>query len=182
MLCSDDPDVRLKALHKPDKACMQGVYQLQRPEEALKGISSFYDLTEGKSIRQRILFTTSDETKECLRLVTHPKFNCPTKTAAFSMSKDSERKFSVARAFSKILGFEDCYLEKALKLESGFDLKGSYGVPAHTDSGFFVLLIESGTISIDDLTSHGKWVKAKIPPNAMLILNSTKFLSQKFIG
>ncbi|EEF42054.1 Leucoanthocyanidin dioxygenase, putative [Ricinus communis] len=172
-------------------------------EDTLKGIYGFYDLTEEERKEyqtktpddriRRCLFTTNRENRECLRVVTYPNFHCPPKPADFSNAFESyvkgfwEVKFGLARAFSKIVGLEENHFEKALKLELGFDvavlgvyppwfeLKGSYGVPAHSDTGFFVSLIETAGISLDVLTSSGNWVKAKIPSNAMFILLGDHF-------
>ncbi|XP_037491832.1 flavanone 3-dioxygenase 3-like [Jatropha curcas] len=211
MLCSEDPETRSKTLIDLDKALTEyacfNLVNHDLPdkiiEDALKGISDFYDLTEEERKEyqttdptdkiRRCLFTTNGENREYLTVVTHPQFHCPTKPADFSeafgeyVKRFRKIKCGLARAFSKILGMEDCYLEKALKLESGFDvavlgvyppwfeLKGSYGVPAHSDSGFFVSLIETAPISLDVLTTTGNWVKAKIPPHAILVLLGDHF-------
>ena len=90
-------------------------------------------------------------------------------------------KIGLARAISKILGFEECYIEKLFNLTSGFDVaamnvyppnfqsKGSIGVPSHTDPGFFVSLIQDVDGGLRVLSHKGKWINVHIPRNAFLI-------------
>ena len=87
----------------------------------------------------------------------------------------------LGKAISKALGQEEGYIEKALKLESGFDVsamnlyppnfqsKGTVGVPDHTDPGFFVSLIQDVNGGLQILSHDGDWIDADMPPNAIFI-------------
>lgn len=90
-------------------------------------------------------------------------------------------KIGLARAISKILGYEECYIEKVFNLESGFDVaamnvypphfqsESSIGVPSHTDPGFIISLIQDVNGGLQVLSHNGKWINVYIPPNAFLI-------------
>ena len=87
----------------------------------------------------------------------------------------------LGKAVSKSMGFEECYIEKAFKLDSGFDMsamnlyppnfrsKGSIGVPNHTDPGFFVSLIQDVNGGLQILSHNGEWINVNMPPNAIFI-------------
>jgi isopenicillin N synthase-like dioxygenase len=87
----------------------------------------------------------------------------------------------LGKAVSKSMGFEECYIEKAFKLDSGFDMsamnvyppnvrsKGSIGVANHTDPGFFVSLIQEVNGGLQILSHNGDWINVYIPPNAIFI-------------
>lgn len=87
----------------------------------------------------------------------------------------------LGQAVSKTLGMEEVFIEKAFKLESGFDVsamnlyppnfqsKGAVGVPDHTDPGFFVSLIQDVNGGLQVLSHSGKWINVNMPPNAIFI-------------
>lgn len=88
----------------------------------------------------------------------------------------------LGKAVSKTLGFEECYIEKAFNLESGFDVsamnlyppnfqsKGAIGVPDHTDPGFFVSLVQDVNGGLQILSHAGNWIDVyDMPPNAIFI-------------
>ncbi|XP_057986596.1 2-oxoglutarate-dependent dioxygenase 19-like [Hevea brasiliensis] len=124
---------------------------------------------------------------EYLKAVAHPHFHCPPKPLGFSEALEEyfkrfqDVKIGLARAISKILGCEETYIEKAFKLESGFDVsamnlypsnlesKGSTGVASHTDPGFFVSLIQDFNGGLQVLSQNGKWINIYITRNAFLI-------------
>ncbi|EXC32442.1 Leucoanthocyanidin dioxygenase [Morus notabilis] len=164
-----------------------------------KGISDFFDPIEVEDRRQyekknptdRIrwgLRSSPGENREYLKVVAHPRFHCPPKPADFSeaMEEYFKRLREVVRglgkAVSKTLGFEECYIEKAFNLESGFDVsamnlyppnfqsKGAVGVPDHTDPGFFVSLVQDVNGGLQILSNAGNWIDVyDMPPNAIFI-------------
>lgn len=87
----------------------------------------------------------------------------------------------LGKAVSKALGFEECYIEKAFKLGTGFDVsamnlyppnfrsKGSIGVPDHTDPGFFVSLIQDVNGGLQVFSNDGNCINVNMPPNAIFI-------------
>ncbi|XP_016740283.1 2-oxoglutarate-dependent dioxygenase 19 [Gossypium hirsutum] len=127
------------------------------------------------------------ENREYLKIVAHPEYHCPSKPASFRgaigeyFKRMHEVELGLAKAISKILGYEETYIEKEFKLEAGFDVsamnlyppsfqsKGSIGVPEHTDPGFFVSLIQDVNGGLQMLTHKGNWVTDNIPRNAIFI-------------
>lgn len=88
----------------------------------------------------------------------------------------------LGKAVSKTLGFEECYIDKAFNLESGFDVsamnlyppnfesKGAMGVPDHTDPGFFVSLVQDINGGLQILSHTGNWINVvNMLPNAIFI-------------
>ena len=87
----------------------------------------------------------------------------------------------LGKAISKAMGFEECYIEKAFKLNSGFDMsamnlyppnfrsKSAIGVPNHTDPGFFVSLIQDVNSGLQILSHQGDWIIVNMPRNAIFI-------------
>ncbi|MFQ6624247.1 hypothetical protein Gotur_004016 [Gossypium turneri] len=167
-------------------------------EGALKGISDFFELTNleerseylKKNPMDRIrwgLRSHAGENREYLKIVAHPEYHCPSKPASFRgaigeyFKQMHEVELGLAKAISKILGYEETYIEKEFKLEAGFDVsamnlyppsfesKGSIGVPEHTDPGFFVSLIQDINGGLQMLTHKGNWVTVNIPRNAIFI-------------
>ncbi|CAK7346877.1 unnamed protein product [Dovyalis caffra] len=206
MLFSDDPSQQSKALDHLSNACEEyGFFYLVNHgvpdsviEGALKGITDFFEVTkeqERKDYKKsnptdRIMWGSNShagENREYLKVVAHPQFHCPAKPASFSEALEEyfkrfqDVKIGLARAISKILGFEECYIEKVFNLKSGFDVaamnvyppnfqsKGSIGVPSHTDPGFFVSLIQDVNGGLQVLSHKGKWINVYIPRNAFLI-------------
>ena len=92
-----------------------------------------------------------------------------------------EVELGLSKAISKILGYEETYIEKEFKLDAGFDVsamnlyppsfqsKGSIGVPDHTDPGLFVSLIQDVNGGLQMLSHNGKWISVNIPRNAIFI-------------
>ncbi|KDP43091.1 hypothetical protein JCGZ_25277 [Jatropha curcas] len=205
-LFHDDPDQRSKVLQHLSKACDEyGFFYLVNHgipdsviEGTLKGIADFFELTKEEEKREHQKRTTnnkimwdqnshSGENREYLKVIAHPELYCPNKPLGFREALEEyfkrfqDVKIGLARAISKILGFEESYIEKALKLESGFDVaamnlyppnfqsKGSTGIPSHTDPGFIVSLIQDVNGGLQVLSHNGKWINVYIPRNAFLI-------------
>ncbi|KAK6257615.1 hypothetical protein QUC31_001074 [Theobroma cacao] len=205
LLFSDDHVERANALEHLGKACQEfGFFYLVNGvaegvvEGALKGISDFFDLTKQeerseylkKSSKDRIrwgLRSHAGENREFLKVVAHPQYHCPSKPANFRdaigeyYKRFHEVELGLAKAISKILGYEEPYIEKEFELEAGFDVsamnlyppsfhsKGSIGVPDHTDPGLFVSLIQDVNGGLQVLSHNGKWISVNIPRNAIFI-------------
>ncbi|KAM1135779.1 hypothetical protein TB1_033288 [Malus domestica] len=206
MLFSNDFDERSKALENLGHVCKDfGFFYLVNHgisngvfEGVFKGISDFFNPEEiedrkqyeKKSPTDRIrwgLRSSPGENREYLKVIAHPQFHCPSKPAGFSDALEEYFKASreivkgLGKAVSKGLGFEECYVEKAFKLESGFDMsamnlyppnfrsKGSIGVPDHTDPGFFVSLIQDVNGGLQILSNSGQCINVNIPHNAIFI-------------
>ncbi|KAE8668613.1 peroxisomal (S)-2-hydroxy-acid oxidase GLO1-like [Hibiscus syriacus] len=205
LLFSEDQNERAKSLEHLGKACEEfGFFYLINGveesvvEAALKGISDFFELTNQeerseylkKDSMDRIrwgLRSHAGENREYLKVVAHPQYHCPTKPASFRdaigvyFKGMHEVELGLARAISKILGYEKTYIEKEFRLEAGFDVsamnlyppsfqsKGSIGVPDHTDPGFFVSLIQDVNGGLQVLSHKGSWIAVNIPSNAIFI-------------
>ncbi|XP_034229736.1 protein DMR6-LIKE OXYGENASE 1-like [Prunus dulcis] len=150
LICSNDPDQRLKALQYLAYVCEEyGFFYLVNHgvpdcviERALNGISDFFDLTEEEKmdyekksstdrIRWGLGFSPGDHeavNREYLKVLPHPKFEGPAKPAGFREAledyyqRNREVIINLAKAVSKTLGFEENYLEKEFELEIGADV------------------------------------------------------------
>ncbi|GMN25756.1 hypothetical protein TIFTF001_040769 [Ficus carica] len=109
-------------------------------ESVLKGISDFFDPTDvenrrvyaGKNptgmIKWGMCSSQAGDNREHLNVVVHPQFHCPPKPPHFSEALEEywkrlrEVELGLAKAMSRALGFEECYIEKALDLKSGIDV------------------------------------------------------------
>ena len=90
----------------------------------------------------------------------------------------------MAKAMSRALGFEECYIEKALDLKSGLDVfatnlyppnfmsKGRMGLVDHTDPGLFVSLIQDVNGGLQVLSHDAKWVDVNMLPSSIFIIFS----------
>ncbi|GLT55870.1 hypothetical protein SLA2020_289560 [Shorea laevis] len=205
LLYSNDLDQRAKALQHLAKACEDyGFFYLINgvPEDvvtgALKAVSDFFYQTtldergeyKKKNPTDRFSWVSNyntEENRECLKVVSHPQYHCPSKPAHLReilgeyLKRSHEVELGLARALSKILGMEETFIEKAFKLQAGFDVtamnfyppssqsKGPIGLPDHTDPGLFVSLIQDVNGGLQILSQKGKWISVKIPPNAIFI-------------
>ncbi|XP_016650530.1 PREDICTED: protein DMR6-LIKE OXYGENASE 1-like [Prunus mume] len=150
LICSNDPDQRLKSLQYLAYVCEEyGFFYLVNHgvpdcviERALNGISDFFDLTEEEKkdyekknstdrIRWGLGFSPGDHEavkREYLKVLPHPKFEGPAKPAGFREAledyyqRNREVIINLAKAVSKTLGFEENYLEKEFELETGADV------------------------------------------------------------
>ncbi|KAF9682688.1 hypothetical protein SADUNF_Sadunf05G0134700 [Salix dunnii] len=195
MLFSDDPVQQSRALNHLSYACDEyGFFYLVNHgvpdsaiEGALEGIAEFFEVTKVEERKEYMKSNPTDrimwglnshagENREYLKVVAHPH-----EVLEEYFERFQDVKIGLARAISKILGFEECYTEKLFNLTSGFDVaamnvyppsfqsKGSIGVPSHTDPGFFVSLIQDVDGGLRVLSHKGKWINVHIPRNAFLI-------------
>ncbi|KAF4375396.1 hypothetical protein F8388_024055 [Cannabis sativa] len=145
------------------------------PEYVLKSVlketSDFYDGTLIEERRQYERKSCSDKIRWELR-----------KALEEYKKRMREVVHGLGKAISKTLGMEESFIEKAFKLESGFDVvalnyyppnfksKGSMGLPDHTDPGFFVSLIQDVNGGLQILSHQGKRININyMPSNAILI-------------
>lgn len=90
----------------------------------------------------------------------------------------------LGKALSKTLGMEEDFIEKSMKLESGFDVcamnvyppnsetKTEMGLPDHTDPGFIVSLIQEGGVGgLQIMTHRGNWINVKMSQNDAMFIN-----------
>ncbi|KAK3016782.1 hypothetical protein RJ639_006455 [Escallonia herrerae] len=203
MLISADHNERSKAILDLGKACTDyGFFTVVNhgmPEsfikEVLERCSEFFDLTEREKIEcepkcmtDKIRWSKGSkpgDQREFLKLISHPEFHCPAKPAAFSdilqeyCNRSRDVALEILRGISKSLGLEDCYVENAMRLKSGFDVSAvnSYppcslsdnpiGLPSHSDPSLLILLIQSVDGGLQ-LQRDGKWVRANIAPNSIV--------------
>lgn len=95
-----------------------------------------------------------------------------------------EVELGLAKAMSRALGYEECFIEKALNLESGFDVfvtnlyppnfksEGSMGLVDHTDPGLFVSLIQDVNGGLQVLSHNGQWLDVNMLPSSIFIIFS----------
>ena len=84
------------------------------------------------------------------------------------------------QGISEALGLEENYIEKAMDLESGFQLFAAnlyppcpqpelaMGIPAHTDHGLLTFLIENEIGGLQ-IQHNGKWFHVNPLPNSFLV-------------
>ncbi|CAJ1948654.1 unnamed protein product [Sphenostylis stenocarpa] len=206
LLFSHNHNQQLHALQCLRHACHEfGFFYLVNhsiPNEVfdniLKGVSDFFNQTtldekmifSKKSPSDRIrweLNSSAGENREYLKVVAHPQYHFPSNPSGFSKSLEEYEKemrrvvIGLARAVSKTLGFEEQFVEKALKLKSGFDVialnlyppnaksKGAVGLSEHTDPGFIITLVQDADGGFQILSHKGKWINVYIPHRAILI-------------
>lgn len=96
----------------------------------------------------------------------------------------SRRTREIARellkGISRSLGLGECYIEKALNLESGLQIvvanlyppcpepEVAMGMPPHSDHGLLTLLVQNG-ISGLQVQHQSKWVNVNSIPNAFVV-------------
>ncbi|XP_050387279.1 2-oxoglutarate-dependent dioxygenase 19-like [Argentina anserina] len=131
-------------------------------DSVFRGISDFFNPAnienrkkyEKKNPTDKLrweLRSSLGENRENFKLAGHPQFYCPTKPSGFSEAMEEYVKRlrvileGLGKAISKAMGFEECYIEKALEIDSGFDVsslnlyppnfksKGSIGIAEHID-------------------------------------------------
>lgn len=84
------------------------------------------------------------------------------------------------RGISKSWGLEECYVEKAMNFDTGFQLfavnlyppcpqpEQAIGIPAHTDHSLFTLLIENEIGGLQ-IQHNGEWFNVNPIPNSFLV-------------
>ncbi|GFY89426.1 hypothetical protein Acr_06g0013660 [Actinidia rufa] len=197
LLTSRDPNQRSKVIQDLNKVCQDwGFFMLVNhgvPESLMKavldGSKEFFNLPmeekmefAEKDLWKPIKFGTGVDIKvenfffwrDFLKVFVHPQFHFPNKPKGFSevSGEYCKRTREVARellqGISEALGLEENYIEKAMDLESGFQLFAAnlypqcpqpelaMGIPAHTDHGLLTLLIENDIGGLQ-IQHNGKW-------------------------
>lgn len=84
------------------------------------------------------------------------------------------------RGISTTLGFEECYIEKRMKLESGCDFitpndyplrpysENQLGQAPHYDPGLLILLLPGLSNGLQ-LEHYGEWINANPQPNSIVV-------------
>ncbi|KAJ7965463.1 2-oxoglutarate and Fe(II)-dependent oxygenase superfamily protein [Quillaja saponaria] len=197
MLFSDGQDQQFKALQYLGQLVNHNISD-HVFEDIFKGISDFFALT---NLEERMVYekkshtdmmrwglrSSSEENREYFKVIAHLHQHFPSKPSNFCKILEEYLKeirgivLGLARAVSKTLGFEECYIEKALNLKSGFDVSAMnlyppnyksndrIGLPEHTDPGFCVTLVQDVNGSLQVLSHQGKWINVYFPHNAILI-------------
>ncbi|KAH7833207.1 hypothetical protein Vadar_004109 [Vaccinium darrowii] len=173
-------------------------------KEALEGCNQFFNLPmeekmefEGKDIWKPIRFGTGVDVnvekffywRDFLKAYVHPQFNFPNKPKGFRETGEEYCKRAreviteLLKGISESLGLEESYIEKAMNLESGWQMfvtnlypicpqpELAMGLPSHTDHGLLTLLIanEIGGLQIQ---RNGKWLNVNPLPNCLLVNTS----------
>ncbi|XP_030934907.1 2'-deoxymugineic-acid 2'-dioxygenase-like [Quercus lobata] len=123
---------------------------------------------------------------EFIKMAVHPTFHCPTKPTGLTevlhecVKRLREVGIQLLRGISTTLGFEECYIEKRMKLESGCDFitpndyplhpysENQLGQAPHYDPGLLILLLPGLSNGLQ-LEHHGKWINANPQPNSIVV-------------
>ncbi|KAM3270564.1 hypothetical protein P3S67_028766 [Capsicum chacoense] len=208
-LISTDLHQRSEAINSLNKACQNwGFFMVVNhgiPENLMKGVidgtQGFFDLKEeekkefeGKHVLDPIRcgtsFNISKEKvffwRDYLKVFVHPHFHSPSKPQGYSdiMWEYCEKSRQVAKGLldgiSEGLGLEECYLEKALDMNSGFQIfianyyprcpqpELALGIPPHSDHGLLTLIIQNQVGGLQ-VQHQGKWVHVNALPNSLLV-------------
>ncbi|BFG40536.1 hypothetical protein CerSpe_268100 [Prunus speciosa] len=205
MLISNDSLKSSQAINDLNQACLNyGFFTVTNhgiPDSligsATSWLSRFFHQTDEEKRRyatndptDRIRFILGGATKrELLHMRTHPTFHCPTKPDdSMVLQEYSERMremgIQLLRGISKSLGLEECYVEKRMKLESGYNIlgpnfyqslsrcsddKNQIGQFPHRDPGLLVLIAQNvgGGLQIKH---QGKWLNADFPTSSIGVL------------
>ncbi|GMP46949.1 hypothetical protein CsSME_00014910 [Camellia sinensis var. sinensis] len=175
--------------------------------------NGFFDLREeekrefeGKHVLDPIRCGTSFNSKadkvfswrDFLKVFVHPQFHFPNKPIGFSellreYSKQTRKvAMELLRGISESLGLEECYIEKAMDLESGLQIfvgnlyppcpqpELAMGLLPHSDHGLLAMLIQNEIGGLQ-LHHNGKWVNVKALPNSFLV-NTADHLEVNFFS
>ncbi|XP_052206113.1 2-oxoglutarate-dependent dioxygenase 19-like [Diospyros lotus] len=211
LLTSADSEKRSKAIQDLANACQEWGFFLVInhgvPESLMKavidGLIEFFNLREeekkefeGKHVLDPIRCGTSFNPKmekvffwrDFLKVFVHPQFHFPNKPPGLSevageyCRRSRQVVRELLRGISESLGLEGSYIDKAMDLESGFQVfvanlyppcpqpELTMGMPPHSDHGLLSLLIQNDTPTGGlQLQHNGKWVNVNAPPNCFLI-------------
>ncbi|XP_077213203.1 2-oxoglutarate-dependent dioxygenase 19-like isoform X2 [Tasmannia lanceolata] len=209
ILTTGTPDQRSQIVRDLGTACQEwgffmvvnhGVPECLR-ERMLDACHAFFDLTDeekreyaGKHVLDPIRCGTSFNAsvekifywRDYLKVFVHPVFHSPDKPAGFreisSEYSASIRQMAMEllKGISESLGLKECYMDKALQLEVGFQIfignfyprcpqpELAMGMPAHSDHGLLTVLMENGVAGLQ-VMHNGKWVHTKTVPNSFLV-------------
>ncbi|GAV79710.1 2OG-FeII_Oxy domain-containing protein/DIOX_N domain-containing protein [Cephalotus follicularis] len=209
LLVSGTPHQRSKIIHDLGKACQDWGFfmvinhglQESMMKAMLEVCKSFFDLTEeekqefeGKHVLDPIRCGTSFNTsveqvffwRDFLKVFIHPEFHSPNKPAEFSKisleycKKTREVASELLEGISESLGLEACYINKAMNLETGFQILAAnlyppcpqpdhaMGMPPHSDHGLLTVLSQNGIDGLQ-IQHKGKWIKVNAIPNSFLV-------------
>ncbi|GAB4853235.1 hypothetical protein Ancab_017424 [Ancistrocladus abbreviatus] len=209
LLMSENHDQRSKAIYDLGKACQDwGFFMVVNhgvPESMMKAIidacDGFFNLSAdekrefaGKHVLDPIRCGTSFNAsvekvyfwRDFLKVLVHPDFNFPYKPPGFSelASEYCARIRTVTRGLlggiSKSLGLEECFIEKAVNLDSSLQIfvanlyppcpqpELAMGMPPHSDHGLLTLLAENEIGGLQ-IQHNGRWVHANSIPNSFLV-------------
>ncbi|PSS02798.1 Protein DMR6-LIKE OXYGENASE 1 like [Actinidia chinensis var. chinensis] len=209
LLTSRDPHQRSTVIQELNKVCQDwGFFMLVNhgvPESLMKAVvdvcKEFFNLPmeekmefADKDIWKPIRFGTGVDVKvekfftwrDFIKVLGVPQFQFPNKPKGFSevSGEYCKRTREVARellqGISEALGLEENYIEKAMDLESGFQLFAAnlyppcpqpelaMGIPAHTDHGLLTFLIENEIGGLQ-IQHNGKWFHVNPLPNSFLV-------------
>ncbi|GAB4838416.1 hypothetical protein Ancab_027951 [Ancistrocladus abbreviatus] len=175
------------------------------PESLMKATldkcKEFFDLTteekrefEGKNVLDPIRcgtsFNLSAENvhfwRDFLKVIVHPQFNFPHKPPGLSevawefCKQVRDVVKALLRGISVSLGLEEDRLEKAMNLESCFQVFVSnyyppcpqpelaLGLPPHSDHGLLTVLINNQIAGLQ-IQHQGRWVQVQTLPNSLLV-------------
>ncbi|XP_022766327.1 flavanone 3-dioxygenase 3-like [Durio zibethinus] len=204
LLTSDDPVQRSQAIQNLGKTCIEygffAVINHAIPDSVINGtmeaLLRFFDLPEEKKLK----YETSNSTdkirwgrgdvhhvsREFFKIASHPQFHCPIHPDDLReiLQEYSERLREVGinllRGFSKSLGLEESYIEKAMDLESGYDFFTANDYPPrfsaaniigqfpHNDPGLLILLMQNVSGGLQ-LEHKGKWLNANLNSNWIIV-------------
>ncbi|XP_057495236.1 2-oxoglutarate-dependent dioxygenase 19-like [Actinidia eriantha] len=209
LLTSSDPIRRSEAIHQLSHACQEwGFFMLVNhgvPESLMKAVINGCDEIFNMSLEEKETYESHDiwapiryntgsngaknvsMWRETLRVLMHHRpYSFPSELKAVSevLKEYSQRTRALVRelckGISKSLGLEECYIDKAMNLESGYELfvanfyppypqpELAMGIPPHTDCGLLTALIHNGVVGLE-IQHRGKWLHVKPHPNAILI-------------
>ncbi|PIA51994.1 hypothetical protein AQUCO_01000104v1 [Aquilegia coerulea] len=209
LLNSTFPDQRAKVIQELREACKEWGFFLvinhgipeSLMERMLDMCKDFFDQTEEEKlkcsgehvlapIRSGTSFNASVDKvffwRDFLKVWVHPQFHSPPTPAGFSeiSLEYCKRTRQVARelikGISESLGLEEHYIDKAMDLESCFQIlvanlyppcpqpELAMGLPPHSDYGLLTLLIQSQNGGLQ-LNHNGKWVNVHASPNTIIV-------------
>ncbi|XP_019054433.1 PREDICTED: protein DMR6-LIKE OXYGENASE 2-like [Nelumbo nucifera] len=209
LLTCGTPEQRTKIVRDLGKACLEWgffvVINHGMPESLRKAMlevcQDFFHLAEeekreymGKQVLDPIRCGTSFNAtvekiffwRDFLKVFVHPRFHSPQKPPAFSeisweyCKRTREVARLLLRGISESLGLEDCYIDKALQLDSSLQIltanfyppcpqpELAMGMPPHSDHGLLTILLQND-ISGLQVQHKGRWVHVNALPNSFLV-------------
>ncbi|KAL5705447.1 hypothetical protein ACHQM5_023748 [Ranunculus cassubicifolius] len=209
LLTSTSPAQRSNVIQELGKACQDwGFFMVINhgvPESLLGDMidvcKKFFDQSEqeklqyaGKHpldpIRCGTSFNSSVEKvffwRDFVKILVHPQFHSPLTPSTFSeiSFEYCKRTRVVARellkGISESLGLEELYIDKAMELESCFQIlignlyppcpqpELAMGMPPHSDHGLLTFLIQN-QISGLEINHNGKWIHINALPSSFLV-------------
>ncbi|KAJ8762835.1 hypothetical protein K2173_022964 [Erythroxylum novogranatense] len=200
----DNPAQRSSAIENLSKACLNYGFFIVKNHgiadnlitRVYEGLLAFFDLAEEEK-RQYETISPSDRirwgkgdtnhvSREFLKIAAHPQFHCPTKPLGLGevLQEYSQNLREVGlellRGIEKSLGLEDLYIEKTMKLGTGYNFFTANDYPQrlhsqkrigqfpHCDPSLLILLIQNVGGGLQ-LEHRGKWLNANIEPSWIIV-------------